>query len=501
MEQKSRLMYDEIDRLRMLRNEVCHLAPNDEVGDRDFQKFCSEAITCFGKLGLSTSELTAVEKEERFDTDEVKRLKEKLVREDMIIGEYEQYFSNKLSKLRTSSKKFDPRPHLDAMKDLGILTGAEVERIKKQKRRKIELAILLDSVVYKGIDAVSAFLDLLNKTDSPEVASSFMHFLAPSEQLQELRNSSPEMIPRATSKYPKYYKLVMQTFTNDISNRDWETLKQRSVVFLHRCQDWATKLFVQIQLAYAYNIQGEREKEMALLDNTMDNAWKAKDNCQRIIARALLTRSLQLKNDKQYSEACALAVAENSMVSTMENVEEEIICQKRIADCILFEDSSLDDKKKRITPLWNKTVESCWRNMESIPRCAFYLRLLYADKARLHLGFSMNGFHPDPTSASDLREAEQCIQTLEKPDLKTETGATYTDAFRLICKSKIAFDQSKLTEFKAEAERRKMEAQSLYDEAAVICQTASNNGALFTLTSLKEYLESDKNGPRIEMQE
>ena len=109
----------------------------------------------------------------------------------------------------------------------------------------------------------------------------------------------------------------------------------------------------------------------------------------------------------------------------------------------------------------------------------------------------MNGFHPDPTSASDLREAEQCIERLEKPDLKTETGATYTDAFRLICKSKIAFDRSKLTEFKAEEERRKMEAQSLYDEAAVICQTASNNGALFTLTSLKEYLESDKNGPRI----
>ena len=137
----------------------------------------------------------------------------------MIIGEYELYFSNKLSKLRTFSKKFDPRPHLDTMKDLGILTGDEVKSIKKQKRRNIELAILLDSVVYKGIDAVSAFLDLLNKTDT-EVASSFVHFLALSEQLQELRNSSPETIPRATLKYPKHYKLVMQTFTNDISNRD-----------------------------------------------------------------------------------------------------------------------------------------------------------------------------------------------------------------------------------------------------------------------------------------
>ena len=327
-----------------------------------------------------------------------------------------------------------------------------------------------------------------------------MHFLAPSEQLQELRNSSPETIPRATLKYPKHYKLVMRTFTNDISNRDWETLKRRSVVFLHHCQDWETKLFVQIQLAYAYVIQGEREKEMALLDNTMRNAWKAKNNCQRIMARALLTKSLQLKDDKQYSEASALAVAANSMVSTMENAEEQIVCQKRIADCILLEDSSLEDKKKRITPLWNKTVESCWTNMESVPSCAFNLRLLYADKGRLHLGFSMNGFHPDPTSASDLQEAEQCIQTLEKPDLKTETGATYTDAFRLIYKSKIAFDRSKLAELKAEAERRKMEALSLYDEAAVICETANNNSVLFLLSSLKEYLASDNKGPRIERQ-
>ena len=328
-----------------------------------------------------------------------------------------------------------------------------------------------------------------------------MHFLAPSEELQELLNSSPEMIPRAPSKYPKHYKLIMRTFTNDILNGDWETLQRRSIMFLHRCQDLATKLFVQIELAYGYNIQGESEKAMSLLNNTIANAWKAEDKCPRILVRALLTKSLQFKIVKKYSEARALAVEANVIVSTMENAEEEqIVCQKRIADCILHEDSSLGDKKARITPIWNATIESCWRNIESLPRNAFYLRLLFADKARLHLGISMNGFHPDPSSASDLQEAEYCIQRLEEPDLKTETGTTYTDAFRLICKSKVAFDRSKLIDLKAEKERRKMEALSLFDKAAVICQTAHNDGALFVLSSLKEYLESDKNDPRIERQ-
>ena len=228
LRRNDRSMYDEIDRLRLLRNEVCHLAPNDEVEDSDFKSFCTEAITCFRNLDLSTSDLKAVEKEKSFNTDEVRKLKEKLEREQMIIGEYEQYFSNKFSKLRTFSRKFNPRPYLDKMKDLGILTGDEVENIKKQKRRKIELAILLDSVVYKGLDTVSAFLDLLNATDT-EISSSFMHFIAPSEQLEELRNSSPELISQATSKYPKHYKLVMRTFTNDIFKRDWESLKRRSV--------------------------------------------------------------------------------------------------------------------------------------------------------------------------------------------------------------------------------------------------------------------------------
>ena len=494
-----RSMYDEIDRLRLLRNEVCHLAPNDEVEDSDFKSFCTEAITCFRNLGLSTSELKAVKREKSFNTDEVIKLKEKLAREQMIIGEYEQYFSNKFAKLRTFSSKFNPRPYLSKMKDLGILTGDEVEIIQKQKRRKIELAILLDSVVYKGIDTVSAFLDLLNETDT-EAASSFMHFLVPSEQFEERRNSSPEMIPRATSKYPKHYKLVMRTFTNDIFNRDWETLKRRSVVFLHHCQDWATKLFVQIELAYGYNIQGDSVKALSLLNHTIANAWKAKDNCPLILARALARKSLQFVYDKKYSESSALAEEANMIVSTMESPEEQIVCQKRIADCILYEDSSLKNKKERITPLWNAIIESCRRNIDSVPRSAFYLRFVFADKARLHLGFSMNGFHPDPSNASDLQEAEHCIQRLEEPDLKTVTEATYTDAFRLICKSKIAFDQSKLTGFETEAERRKMEALSLYDEAAVICETANNNGVLFMLSSLKEYLESDNKGPRIERQ-
>ena len=54
---------------------------------------------------------------------------------------------------------------------------------------------------------------------------------------------------------------------------------------------------------------------------------KQKIIVSELLARALLTKSLQLKDDKQYSEASALAVAANSMVSTMENAER--------ADCLL----------------------------------------------------------------------------------------------------------------------------------------------------------------------
>ena len=91
----------------------------------------------------------------------------------------------------------------------------------------------------------------------------------------------------------------------------------------------------------------------------------------------------------------------------------------------------------------------------------------------------------------DLEEAERCIQRLEEPDLKTDSEDTYTDAFRLICKSKIAFDKSKVADVKEEVKTRGKEALLLYEKAAAVCKSAQNNGILFMLSSLKEYLQSD----------
>ena len=177
------------------------------------------------------------------------------------------------------------------------------------------------------------------------------------------------------------------------------------------------------------------------------------------------------------------------IVSSMEGPEEHIICQKRIADCILYEVGSVEDKKERLTPLWNNIIELCQSNMEGVPRSSSYLRFVFADKARLHLGFSKNGF--SCTSALHLEEAERCMQRLEEPDLKTDTQDTYTDAFRLICESKIAFDKSKLTNLDEEKTRKKKEAFTLYDKAEVVCESAHNQGVLFMLSSLKEYLKND----------
>ena len=479
--------YGEIDRLRELRNEVCHIAPKDEVEDGDFQNFCSEAITCFRNLGLSTSNLKAIAKEKSFDTNEVVRLKAELAREQMAVREYEQYFSKKLSTLK---KDFNPRPYLGKMKDLGILSEREVKDIKKQKRNEIKLAMLMDSVVYKGTEVVAAFLNLLSETD-PEVASSFIDVLATSKQTEEICNYAPETIRRATVKYPKYYKLVMQTFTKDIYKGEWEKLNQRSAFFLHCFQDPATKLFVQIELAYGYNIQGESEKAMLLLNDALANASIAGENCQRIIARALARKSLKFVYEEKYPESKALAEQANMMVSTMESPEERIVCLKRIADCLLYEDGLLESKKKGLTPVWNTIIELCQRNQDSIPRSSFYLRFVFADKARLHLGFSKIGFDRCPSGILDLEEAERCIQRLEEPDLKTDSEDTYTDAFRLICKSKIAFDKSKVADVAEEVETREKEALSLYEKAAAVCESAQNNGILFMLSSLKEYLQND----------
>ena len=479
--------YDEIDQLRVLRNKVCHIAPKDEVEDIDFQTFCSETITCFRNLDLSTSALEAIAKEQSFDTNEVVRLKAELTREQMAVREYEEYFSKKLSPLK---KDFNPRPYLGKMKDLGILSEREVLNIKKQKRNEIKLAMLMDSVVYKGTEVVAAFLNLLSETD-PEVASSFIDFLATSKQTEEICNYAPETIRRATVKYPKHYKLVMQTFTKDIYKGEWKKLNQRSTFFLYYFQDPATKLFVQIELAYGYNVQGESEKAMLLLNDALANASRAGENCQRIIARALARQSLKLVYEEKYPESKALAEQANMMVSTMESPEERIVCLQRIADCLLYEDGSLESKKKALTPVWNTIIELCQRNQDSVPRSPFYLKFIFAYKALFCLRFSKNGFDPYPRSVSDLDEAERCVQRLEEPDLKTDPEDTYADAFRLICKSKIAFDKSKVADVAGEVETREKEALSLYEKAAAVCRSAQNNGILFMLSSLKEYLQND----------
>ena len=415
------------------------------------------------------------------------RLKAELTREQMAVREYEQYFSKKLSTLK---KDFNPRPYLEKMKDLGILSEREVLNIKKQKRNEIKLAMLMDSVVYKGTEVVAAFLNLVSETD-PEVASSFIDFLATSKQTEELCNDAPETIRRATVKYPKYYKLVMQTFTKDIYKRDWEKLNRRSAFFLYCFQDPATKLFVQIELAYGYNIQGESEKAMVLLNDALANASRAGENCQRIIARALARQSLKLVYEEKYPESKALAEQANMMVSTMESPEERIVCLQRIADCLLYEDGSLERKKKALTPVWNTIIELCQRNQDSVPRSPFYLKFIFAYKALFCLGFSRNGFDPYPSSVSDLAEAERCVQRLEEPDLKTDPENTYADAFRLICKSKIAFDKSKVADVAGEVETREKEALSLYEKSTAVCKSARNNGILFMLSSLKEYLQKD----------
>ena len=168
--------------------------------------------------------------------------------------------------------------------------------------------------------------------------------------------------------------------------------------------------------------------------------------------------------EQKHSESRALAEEASGAVSTIESPEEEIVWQIRIVECLLNEDGSLESKKERFTPIWNSVIELCQRNMDSVPRSPFYLKFVFAYKALLYLGFSKNGFDPYTSSVSDLDEAERCVQRLEEPDLKTDPEDTYADAFRLICKSKIAFDKSKVADVAGEVETREKEALSLYEK-------------------------------------
>lgn len=393
--------YNEIHRLQVLRNKVCHVAPKDaEAKDGDFQSFCSETIACFRNLRLSTSDLKNVAKEKSFDTDEVVRLRAELTREQLAVGEYEQCFPGKLS------------------------------------------------------------------------------------------TYAPEKIHRATVKYPKHYKLVMRTFTDAIYKLDWEEFKRQSQNFLCN-QDWTTRLFVQIELAYGYNIRGESDEAMRLLNDTIANAWRAGENCSRILSRVMTRKSLKMMYEQKHCESRVLAEEAGSAVSTIESPEEEMISQIRIVECLLIEDVSLESKKERFFPVWNSVIEMCERNLDSIPRGPYYLKFVFAYKALLHLGFSKNGFDRCPSSVSDLDVAQRCVQRLEEPDLKTEFEDTYADAFRLICKSKIAFDKSKVADVaEIEVKTWQKEALSLYDKAAAACRSAKNNGISFKLSSLKEYLKN-----------
>ena len=309
--------------------------------------------------------------------------------------------------------------------------------------------------------------------------------------MEKICNYAPKKIHRATVKYPKLYKSVMQTFTNAIYKLDWEEFKRQSAIFLRNVQYWATKLFVQIELAYGYNIQGESKEAMLLLNDTIANSWKAGENSPRILSRVLARKSLKMVYEQKHSESRALAEEASGAVSTIESPEEEIVWQIRIVECLLNEEGSLESKKERFTPIWNSVIELCQRNMDSVPRSPFYLKFVFAYKALFYLGFSKNGFDPYPSSVSDLDEAERCVQRLEEPDLKTDPEDNYADAFRLICKSKIAFDKSKVADVAGEVETREKEALSLYEKATAVCKSAQNNGILFMLSSLKEYLQND----------
>ena len=470
-------VHNEINNLRELRNKVSHLVPHGEASRAEFDHFCRDACSAFTKLRLPTNDLQRVMKETSFETKELKQFEVQLLDTKRRLEEYEQYFSSKLEKAKCFQMKFNVDKHYRSLQQNGILTIKDVEALKRQTNKGLRSMQLIDNIVYKGSSTVQSFLQYVDEHE-PACKELFMEAATTDIDIVAEQTGQVQVVPNSEHHYPDNFHNVMQIMTTNVYQKKWEEMEKHVAFHLQHSTSPALQFLIQIELAYGLGIKGDRERGEKSLDGAIGNmaAGEAGPDGRWLMSRALARKSLMYNYRKDYAGSRALAEQALSMIDTLESPEEHILCSKRIADCVLYGSGTIEEKRKQIIPLWDRIWKLCERNGDSIPRSKYYMRFVLADRARLELGFSQNGFECVPLS--NLAQAEKFMDQLQQPYLKTTTEDTYTDAFRLICNAVIAFQRKNVHE-----------AQKHADQVSAISISTKNEGIMLMIKHMQDFMQ------------
>lgn len=481
-----RSLHDAVNELRKLRNEIIHRS-NIELPSKKFETFLQKTRRCFRKIGFSTDDIDEVETMNTFNEEEVDDIKEKLKREKRQVMRYKDYFRWRNSYFQDFIKRFDKnRITAKDLKEKGLLSEKEVEKLDEQTDKNLKNAMLFDCILYKGQTASTTFLNVLHQTDTG-LPESFANAL-PYNSLASLTTVSPGMMQKARCPYPQSYKTTMIEFTTFIYGMDWRVLEAKEKQLLQHSEDWSVTLFEMIEIAYGYIINGKHDKAIQLLDYVTQNATWAGNNCARIISRAYARKSLHYIHVLAIDKAEFFATEAKSLISNINSPEEEILSLKRVADSILYGDGSVKERKERLASIHDEIIDLCYVHQDDIPRCRNYLQFVYQDKVRLSLGFSRHGF--TKTTLKELEEGEKHLERLEQQDMKSPEENTYPEGFIFVCKSIAAYKRGELIK----KERKALWKQGKYcrSKAQTICDklpSIKNNGLKFMIGLLDKYVK------------
>lgn len=489
-------LYRVVDKLRRLRNEHFH-RPSLGMTNRELYDFIKQVKRSFRALGCSVKEVDEIRRKSDFSSREVERIRRHLSYEKRKSNNYENYFSWKAEYFQEFSNKYNNSIGARTLQKYGVLTEKEAARVDSERNTLVKNAIIVDCVLQKGLRATSTFFTKVQQSDT-SLATAFRNIL-PLELLQNLTTISPVLTRKASCDFPKNYKAIMSDFTQCIYQMDWALLDQRAQLYEEQSTDPTVKLFIKIELAYGYNVRGDSQRALQLLDEVIPNAATAGSNCNQIVARTYARKSLHCIHVCDLDKAYFYATEANALISNSDCPEEQIVCLKRLTDCILYEDGTVKERVDKSAPLYSKMIDMCHSYINDIPRCLYYLRFIYHDMARLCLGFTKHGFIESTTE--EIEQGLKYIDRLEQPDLKTQDESTYTDAFRFICKSLAAL---KIAGKKREKNMKNRglqgrsqrigfmvnEGLQWRDKATAICNSlkGDNNEAMFMLDSLNDYI-------------
>ena len=461
LRKKKNAVIRHINRLRELRNNICHVEIG-EMSDPNFKNFCTEVLNIFTHLGVPTTQLQSIMNATGFETNEVNNLRQQLQTEQEKINDLEDFFRHKFSAMQEFCEKFEPGKYIDKIVNAGIISPDDASTIKQRVTSSVQVTTIVDKIVYLGPAAICSFMQVLGEDDL-ELRDLFAEGLMKYNKFAPLKTI--EIVYPSASRYPQYYRSVMRTLNKDMYSFDWDKLALHAGFYLNFLDGKEIKLYVQIELAIAKNLQGESAQALKLLNSVIRNAGSV-ENSAAILSRAFCIKSFVFRWRKEYSKAQFLAEEALQVISSTACYEDLIICNHQLANIILYQEKDMENKKQRIIPHWDAIMHLCQRNLNVIPRSSYDLRLLFVKKALLYLGFS--GDSIQSVSVSDARIAAHCISEVEKSYLNQGIETDMQNILYVtMCKSLLEhYLGSPLIARQLESKARKIaQKNSLYNDA------------------------------------